>query len=109
MLLSTWYKNGLIATPNVNLVKNIGFDINATHTHDKLSEFSNMVTEKIGILKYPKIIEKNIIADLFTADHHFYVRDQRFPFFLIYFFYKKLKNIVYRLKSFLTKSINNKI
>ena len=110
-LLCTWYKNGLIATPNVNLVKNIGFGIDATHTYDKSSEFSNMVTEKIGILKHPKIIEKNIQADKFVTNQHYYLRFRRFPYSLI-IFYKKLRNVVYRLKSFLKKmlikSINNK-
>jgi len=106
LLLSAWYKNGLTATPNVNLVKNIGFGMDATHTHDKSSEFSNMAFEKIGILKYPKIIKKNIKADKFVSDHHYYLRYQRFPFSLIKFFYKKLRGIVYRLKSFLKKYIN---
>jgi len=106
LLLSAWYKNALTATPNVNLVKNIGFGMDATHTVNKLSEFSNMRVEKIGILKYPKIIKKNIKADRLVSDDHYYLRYERFPFFLIYFLYKKLRGAVYRLRKFLKKYVN---
>ena len=37
-MASTWYKNGLTATPNVNLVSNIGFGKDASYTKQKNSK-----------------------------------------------------------------------
>ena len=41
-IASTWYKGGITITPNTNLVSNIGFGEESTHTSTKDSEFSNM-------------------------------------------------------------------
>jgi hypothetical protein len=61
--------NGRISVmPNVNLISNIGFGINATHTTSE-SEFSNMPIEKIDFpLKHPvSIFSSRILDRLFNS------------------------------------------
>src|SRR5262249_17348584 len=41
-LFSCWANSGLTCTPRVNLVSNIGFGADATHTHDSNSSSSNV-------------------------------------------------------------------
>ena len=97
---SVWYKNGLTATPNINLVSNIGFGANSTHTKDKNSKSANMPTKELGALKHPKIIQINLEADRYTFDNHYNGKYSRYPYNLIYFpirsmkyFYRKITNI----------------
>lgn len=40
---SIWKNNGIIIRPNINLIKNIGFDINATHTSRSKRIYQNMI------------------------------------------------------------------
>lgn len=77
---STWYKNGLTVTPNVNLVSNIGFGENATHTHDKKSKFSNIPSEELGHIIHPKQVIIDIEADRFVFDNLFGGKYLRFPY-----------------------------
>jgi hypothetical protein len=59
-------KQGMIILPNVNLVSNIGFDHDATHTTRK-SIFSNIKTEPMKFpLLHPPHILLNTEADSFT-------------------------------------------
>lgn len=53
--------------PNVNMVSNIGFGNDATHT-DAVSQniFSNLNREEITSIKHPEVIEVNTEADWFT-------------------------------------------
>jgi len=51
--------NGLCIYPQKNMVKNIGFGPNATHTKDKNSSLSNMKIEKFGKIIHPKSITTN--------------------------------------------------
>ena len=61
-----WVKNYLTIIPNKNLIKNIGFGADATHTFDD-SEFSNLDTEEISILNHPTMIVRDYEADEFTS------------------------------------------
>ena len=97
---SAWYQNGLTATPNVNLVSNIGFGINSTHTKDINHKAANIPSKEIGILKHPKMVMRNIEADKWTFDHHYGGKNLRFPYSWIIFpnrvlryFYRKLKKL----------------
>jgi hypothetical protein len=60
---------GLVITPNINLVTNIGFDISATHTIAKSQDFVKY--SKNGSiafpLKHPLLFLINRFADRFTA------------------------------------------
>jgi hypothetical protein len=58
--------NGLCVTPNVNLVSNIGFSSNNTHTKDKSSTFSEMKAREITDIIYPNFVLADQEADLLT-------------------------------------------
>jgi len=60
----------LIVLPNVNLIENIGFGVNATHT-TKESELANLKTCEIDLKTHPKNVERDIEADEFTAKEQF--------------------------------------
>ena len=68
---SIWYQGGLTATPNVNLVSNIGFGVEGTHTVDGSSPSSSMQVHSIGELIHPKDVHHNIGADRYVFDYHF--------------------------------------
>ena len=95
---STWYSGGLTATPNKNLVSNIGFGRDSTHTTDENSKFSKMPVGNLGIIKHPKIIDRNIEADKWTFDYHFGGKYHRFPYSLIRFTWRIIKYIYFKLK-----------
>ena len=78
-IASTWYKGGITITPNTNLVSNIGFGEDSTHTSNKDSEFSNMPLKALGKLKHPKEIYINVEADNWTFNFHFGGKAMRFP------------------------------
>lgn len=67
---STWYYDGLIATPNVNLVSNIGVGPDATHTN-ALVDKPGRATEPIGRLVRPRQVRQDEEADRYAFDHHF--------------------------------------
>ena len=58
--------NGLAILPNVNLVSNIGFDINATHTIDHFNTLANRPTSTIDSIIHPKFIIPDDQADAYT-------------------------------------------
>jgi hypothetical protein len=66
---SVWYHNGLTATPNVNLVTNIGFGNDATHTIS--TESMALTSHSLGPLIHPEKIEQDKKADRYVFDHHF--------------------------------------
>lgn len=76
---SIWYKGGLTATPNVNLVSNIGFGEDATHTITKNSKLSKMKVDNLGKIKHPKKIERNIGAEIYTFNNVYEGKNLRFP------------------------------
>ena len=63
---------GLSINPTVNLISNLGFNSNATHTKDLGSMLSKMQTSSISFpLIHPKIIEQDIQADLLAFRYQF--------------------------------------
>jgi hypothetical protein len=76
-----WLNRGLTVLPNVNLVSNIGFGLNATHTL-KRNRFSNLPTEEIGKIHHPPFIIRHSEADIYIADY-FVSTKRRWPFKLI--------------------------
>ena len=94
---SVWYKNGLTAIPNVNLVSNIGFGGEATHTQKKNDQESNIPTKPLGKIIHSKIIEVNNEADIYDFEWTFGGRNLRFPRSWIYMpskiFYFALRKI----------------
>lgn len=69
-LFTCWLHRGLTTIPNTNLVSNIGFRDDATHTIG-ISRYANLETEDIGKLRHPEFISRDSMADIYTFDHHF--------------------------------------
>ena len=74
-----WYKNGLTVTPNVNLVSNIGFGEDSTHTQKKNDQESNIPTKPLGRIIHSNIIDKNNEADIYDFEWTFGGRNLKFP------------------------------
>lgn len=65
--LCAWANSGLTATPNGNLVSNIGFDERATHT-TQLSSMANLPTEPMELpLMHPRFVLRDAEADHFAV------------------------------------------
>ena len=68
---SCWIQNALTVIPNVNLVSNIGFGMDATHTK-ATTKLSNISTSPIEFpLKHPNFIIRDTLADDFTQRNIF--------------------------------------
>lgn len=93
---SAWYHGGLTATPNVNLVSNIGFGPDATHTQTE-SPVSRLQVMSIGHIVHPKQVEVHHKADNFTYWLVFKGRRQRFKKLMIRST-TQLKHALLRLK-----------
>lgn len=68
---SVWYRGGLTATPNVNLVSNIGFGEDATHTTSTQSQHADMRIYPLGVLEHPDSIGRDEAADAFVFEQNF--------------------------------------
>jgi hypothetical protein len=73
-----WYHGGLTATPNVNLVTNIGFGPDATHTKSTKNPYGTAVAP-LGSLTYSAEVARDVAADQFTFDSRFGGRNLRWP------------------------------
>jgi hypothetical protein len=63
---SIWKRKGLTATPNVNLVSNIGFGKDATHTLDASSKLARLPVKPMGKVRHPLSVTQNQEADEHT-------------------------------------------
>jgi len=62
-------QNGLIAVSNVNMVKNIGFNREATHgSGDSWSLYSNAEVREIDVIRHPQCVEHDREADRIRFD-----------------------------------------
>jgi len=95
---SVWFSGGLTVTPNVNLVSNIGFGEDSTHTKNKKSKFSNMAVNNLHNIKHPNIIKINVEADNLTFDNHYQGKYLRFPYSWIIFPKRILRYLLRILK-----------
>ncbi len=92
-----WYHGGLTATPNVNLVSNIGFGGDATHTKGENDPNANLPVRSLGLIYHPTEIRVDEVADRFTFDYHFGGRYFRFPWELVRLplrFFRRLWRVV---------------
>lgn len=69
LLFCTWLNNGVAILPNTNLISNIGFRTDSTHTLDKDSKLANIPTYPILPLTHPEI---NDIKRDKKADNYYY-------------------------------------
>lgn len=70
-LFSYWSQSGLSILPNHNLVSNIGFREDGTHTTSQDSKLSNLPTVDIWEIKHPPFVVRHKEADLYTFDNIF--------------------------------------
>jgi hypothetical protein len=69
---SCWVQNGLTVLPNVNLVSNIGFGKDATHTSGEGFAFSKMPVFNLPFpIKHPEWMIKDDMADDYTQKINF--------------------------------------
>ena len=62
-----WLQHGLTILPNVNLVSNIGYGSEGTHTTTGNNPFANIPTEQMQLpLQHPPFIIRDALADEFT-------------------------------------------
>ena len=67
-----WIQNGLAIIPSVNLVANIGFGPESTHTKGK-SKFANMGTASINFpLRHPPFVVRDAKTDDFVQRTHYH-------------------------------------
>ena len=92
---SLWHDGGLTATPNVNLVSNIGFGPDSTHTAAADSPLAAMATSALGELRHPETVVQNTDADRYVFDYCFGGRSQRFPWVLLHL-PRRIIGVLYR-------------
>ena len=80
---SVWYHGGLTATPNVNLVSNIGFGPDSTHTAFADSPLAGMATKSISEIRHPAAVEQDAVADRYVFNHTFGGHALRLPLSLL--------------------------
>ena len=88
------HNGGLTATPNANLVSNIGFGDEGTHTRGS-SWISGMPLEPLVKWAHPRSVTQNAEADRFVFDEVFGGKKRRFPYAL-YYTPRRLGGIAYR-------------
>lgn len=65
--LCCWMHHGLTALPSVNLVSNIGFGEDATHTK-KADAMSHLPAHRMDDIVHPKAVARHFAADAFTDE-----------------------------------------
>ena len=65
-----WHHGGLTATPNVNLVTNIGFGPDATHTVAH-GDLEGAPVGELGPLTHPEQIRQDVVADAYVFNRNF--------------------------------------
>ena len=69
--LSIWEHGGLGIIPNQNLISNIGFSTQATHTNENNnSNLGNRITTEIGEIIFSEKVERNYDAEKYTLDKY---------------------------------------
>lgn len=86
---TVWINSGLSVLPNMNLISNIGFGVDATHTTDLDSQSSKIQRHELNFpLLHPFFVLKNLNADKHTFQRFFSKRNLAFRIF------HKLKKMV---------------
>jgi hypothetical protein len=78
---ATWKQGAVSCLPAVNLISNIGFGSNATHTHDAEAQLANLPRLSLPPpLRHPASVSANTQADAWTTKHVFGIDDSALPF-----------------------------
>ena len=71
-MFTCWLQSGLTVLPNVNLVSNIGFGREGTHTKDSKIKFANLPVQQMHFpLQHPPFMIRCTLADRFTQERIF--------------------------------------
>lgn len=97
-LASIWYQKGFTATPNVNLISNIGFGADSTHTREQNSPWASMATGELGEIRYSAEVAQNFAADRSTFDRHYGGRYLRSPRSLFALPWRIVRVLLFTLK-----------
>jgi hypothetical protein len=62
-------QSGLSVLPNINLVSNLGFGPNATHTFDIASHFANLPAGEIQHIRHPQHLIRHVDADTYYFEN----------------------------------------
>ena len=92
-LYACWSQNGLSILPNSNLVSNIGFGSDATHTNYE-SPLAQLPVSNIWGIKHPQCVFNNRVADTYIFKHYYEgesIRKSKF-------FFLNMKNQLHTLK-----------
>ena len=66
-MYSIWKENGLCVTPNVPMVRNVGFDERAVHTRVANNKYDEVRAQKLTEITHPPIMIPDIEADELTS------------------------------------------
>jgi hypothetical protein len=88
-VFSAWAQNQLSIMPNVNLISNIGFGVNATHTIGDSVYASLNTSFLVFPVKHPNVVLANFEADRLTAAVQFSISFKRRIFNHLKAFVKK--------------------
>lgn len=67
-LYACWSQSGLSIIPNANLISNIGFSSDATHTHEENHHAARLPVSDIWEIIHPQFVVKQRQADDYTFD-----------------------------------------
>jgi len=75
--ITNFFNNALCIIPNVNLISNIGFGANATHTTESTNKYAALQLAEISKITHPTYLLADKQADLFTLNHEFNIAEKR--------------------------------
>lgn len=73
----SFFENGLCIVPNVNLISNIGFGADATHTHNPEDPNANQEFGELKSLIHPLMVFPDKEADYFLLNNEFRLDEKR--------------------------------
>lgn len=100
-ICSNWHAGNISITPNVNLVSNIGFDSDGTHTRNAKSKLANMQTHSMGKILHPNNLTINQEADAYYFNIVLGGRLLKWPLRILWVPYYGLRVKLSELKNFL--------
>lgn len=102
-ICSNWYKKKVSAVSNFNLVANIGFGPDGTHTRNPKSKLANKSIDRISEIVHPDFDKIDHAADKYFFDVVLQGRNLRFPRSLIWIPYRNFRMFASKLKNILKK------
>ena len=77
LTITNFFNNGLSIIPNVNLISNIGFGADATHTSSVENINANISLANISHITHPQYILPEKQADFYTLNNDFGISEKK--------------------------------